>query len=301
MLTFFKAGFKAFLQVEKAVSAATVEAYLRDVELLDRYLKQHHELREIRHITPQILESFLEDIQRHFFAVSSQSRILSGVKAFFHYLLLEGALEVDPTELLAAPKIRRKLPEVLSVDEVEQLLNGVDQSRKEGLRNRAILETLYSSGLRASELTGLALTNLYLDVGFIRVFGKGDKERLVPIGDAAARYIRLYLEQVRTHLAIKKEGENTVFLNRFGKPLSRVMVFYLIKEAASRAGLRKNVHPHTLRHSFATHLVEGGADLRAVQEMLGHESITTTEIYTHLDRDFLRETLRQFHPRFQNR
>ncbi|WP_118976486.1 site-specific tyrosine recombinase XerD [Taibaiella koreensis] len=294
-------GFKAFLQLEKSLSRHSVDAYLHDVQLLARFLEQHHAAIAFEDIKLQHLQQFLQSIHEQELAAASQARIISGVKAFFHYLIAEEVIAQNPTELLEAPKLKRKLPDVLGVTEVEQLFSGLDHSTPEGQRNRAILETMYSSGLRVSELIALELTNLYLDVGFIRVIGKGNKERLVPIGDEAVKYIELYREHIRNHIVPKKGQENILFLNRRGSGLSRVMIFYIIKEAAQRAGITKNIHPHTLRHSFATHLVEGGADLRAVQEMLGHESITTTEIYTHLDRGFLRQTLEKYHPRFHNR
>ncbi|WP_118953274.1 site-specific tyrosine recombinase XerD [Taibaiella helva] len=294
-------GFKAFLQLEKSLSPHSVDAYLHDVQLLARFLEQQYSGIAFEAIALQHLQQFLQSIHEQELAAASQARIISGVKAFFHYLITEEVISKNPTELLEAPKLKRKLPDVLGLTEVEQLFAGIDHSTPEGQRNRAILETMYGSGLRVSEVITLELTNLYLDVGFIRVIGKGNKERLVPIGDEAVKYIELYREHVRSHILPKKGQENILFLNRRGSGLSRVMIFYIIKEAAQRAGITKNIHPHTLRHSFATHLVEGGADLRAVQEMLGHESITTTEIYTHLDRGFLRQTLKKYHPRFHNR
>jgi len=231
-------------------------------------------------------------------SAGTQARVISGVKSFYRYLLLEEVVKNDPTELLEAPKLKRALPEFLSVDEVELLFNTIDHSTPEGQRNRAMLETMYSCGLRVSELINLQLSNLYLDVGFIRVIGKGNKERLVPIGETAIKQIKLYKDHVRSFVNIKQGNEDIVFLNRRGSALSRVMVFLVLKDLTAKSGIKKNIHPHTLRHSFATHLVEAGADLRAVQEMMGHKSITTTEIYTHLDRTYLRQTLEKFHPRF---
>jgi integrase/recombinase XerD len=230
---------------------------------------------------------------------SSQARTISGIKGFYKYCLIEEIVKSDPTALLEAPKLKRSLPDILSFEEIENIINQLDLSKPEGNRNKAILETMYSCGLRVSEVVNLKISCLYLDVGFIRVIGKGDKERLVPIGSDAAKFIKIYKENVRVHEPIQKDQEDILFLNRRGKQLSRVMIFYIIKDLAKQAGVTKNISPHTFRHSFATHLVEGGADLRAVQEMLGHESITTTEIYTHLDRDFLRSTLQQFHPAFK--
>jgi len=227
----------------------------------------------------------------------SQARILSGVKGFYKYLLFEELIEKDPTELIEGPRIGRKLPDTLSYDEIEKLLSAIDLSKPEGGRNRAMLEVLYGSGLRVSELVDLRMNNVYFDVGFLRVIGKGNKERLVPIGRDALKYLKIYAEEIRVHLAVKKGFESHVFLNRFGKKISRVSVFTMIKALAEKTGIKKTISPHTFRHSFATHLIEGGADLRAVQEMLGHESITTTEIYTHLDRDYLRQVITEFHPR----
>jgi integrase/recombinase XerD len=293
-------GFKAFLQLEKSLSKNSVEAYLRDVQLLAVFLDKEAPQMALDKINLGHLQKFLQSIHQMEFAAASQARIISGIKAFFHYLVMEEVITVNPTELLEAPKQQRKLPDVLSAEEVDLLFTGIDHSKPEGQRNRAILEVMYSCGLRVTELVELRLTNMYLDVGFIRVIGKGNKERLIPIGDEAVKYITLYRETIRSHVNPVKGHENTLFLNKHGKGLSRVMIFYIIKEAARKAGIVKNIYPHTLRHSFATHLVEGGADLRAVQEMLGHESITTTEIYTHLDRNFLRQTLEKFHPRFHN-
>lgn len=292
-------SFKSYLQLEKSLSSNSVEAYLHDIDLLSSFLSRQYPQLSFEAIRLQHLQEFLASASLQEFAAASQARIISGIKAFFKYLLLEEIIKDNPTELLEAPKLKRSLPDVLSAAEVDQLLAAVDHSKPEGQRNRAILEVMYSSGLRVSEVIGLELTNMFLDSGFIKVIGKGNKQRLVPIGDEAAKYVLLYLEHVRVHQVPKKGFENTVFLNRRGAALSRVMVFYIIKEAGMNAGIAKNIHPHTLRHSFATHLVEGGADLRAVQDMLGHESITTTEIYTHLDRNFLRQTLEKYHPRFR--
>jgi integrase/recombinase XerD len=292
-------GFKMYLQLEKSLSKNSVEAYLHDIDLFARFLNENHANIAFEAIQLKHLQTFLASASLQEFAAASQSRILSGVKSFFHYLMMEEVIKANPTELLEAPKLKRSLPDVLGMDEVELLLNAIDHSTPEGQRNRAILEVMYSSGLRVSEVISLQLTNMYMDVGFIRVIGKGNKERLIPIGDEAVKYITLYKETTRVHQSPKKGFENTLFLNRRGTGLSRVMIFYIIKEAGQKAGIQKNIHPHTLRHSFATHLVEGGADLRAVQEMLGHESITTTEIYTHMDRNFLRQTLEKFHPRFR--
>jgi integrase/recombinase XerD len=243
------------------------------------------------------LQSFLEYINELGMSAYSQARILSGLKAFFKYLVFEELISDDPTSLIEGPKIGRKLPDTLDYVEIENLLSAIDLSTSEGARNRAIIEILYSSGLRVSELVDLKIPNVYFDVGFLRVIGKGNKERLVPIGKEALKYLKIYLEEVRVHISVKENSSSHVFLNRNGGKISRVMIFILIKALAAKIGLKKSISPHTFRHSFATHLIEGGADLRAVQEMLGHESITTTEIYTHLDRDYLRQVVQQFHPR----
>lgn len=291
-------GYRAFLQIEKSLSKASVEAYLHDVALLAGFIKAQHPGLGYAEIHFEHLQQFLASLKDKEFEATTQARLISGLKSFFQYLMIESLIKTDPSELIKTPKLQRKLPDVLSIEEVDTLFSALDHSTAEGQRNRAILETMYSSGLRVSEVINLKLSNLFLDVGFIRVFGKGSKERLVPIGDEAMKFIRLYQEHVRCHLNIQKDSEDILFLNRRGKGLSRVMIFYIIKEAAQKAGIVKNIHPHTLRHSFATHLIEGGADLRAIQEMLGHESITTTEIYTHLDQRYLRDTLEMYHPRF---
>ncbi|TDW96554.1 site-specific tyrosine recombinase XerD [Dinghuibacter silviterrae] len=295
----YKKGFKAYLQLERSLSQHSVEAYLGDVEKLTQYLLFVQTPQKPSELTTDDLRKFLQWVASLHMTPSSQGRILSGLRSFYKYCLLEQIVQADPTELLEGPKLKRALPDVLSFEEIESMLSQIDHSTPEGGRNRAILETLYSCGLRVSELVSLRLSCLYPDVGFIRVIGKGDKERLVPIGRAALKYIGIYREQIRVHLPVKPGSEDIVFLNRRGSALSRVMIFYVIKALAQKAGIAKNISPHTFRHSFATHLVEGGADLRAVQEMLGHESITTTEIYTHLDREYLRKTLQEHHPGFQ--
>jgi len=292
-------GFKAYLQLERSMSDNTVAAYLHDVEMLGEYMFNQYRSTGIATIELQHLQSFLAHINELELTANTQARVISGIKSFFRYLLLEEAIKEDPTMLLEAPKLKRALPTHLALEEIEQLFAAIDHSKPEGVRNRAMLETMYSCGLRVSELTGLLMSNMYLDVGFVRVVGKGNKERLVPIGGEAVKHIKLYKDNVRVHLpVIKKGSEDILFLNRRGGQLSRVMVFMILKDLVAKSGIRKNIHPHTLRHSFATHLVEAGADLRAVQEMLGHKSITTTEIYTHLDRSYLRQTLEKYHPRF---
>lgn len=282
------------------MSENTVDAYLHDAAMLRDHISDQFPGISAEQVELQHLKSLLATINELELSAGTQARVLSGIKSFFRYLALEEVIKKDPTELLEAPKLKRKLPHVLSIAEIDKLMAAIDHSKPEGQRNRAMLETMYSCGLRVSELVGLKITDLYLDVGFIRVVGKGNKERLVPIGDTASKYINLYRNHVRPFLPVIKKGqENVLFLNRRGSALSRVMVFMIIKELARAAGLQQEVHPHTLRHSFATHLVEGGADLRAVQEMMGHKSITTTEIYTHLDRGYLRQTLEKFHPRYK--
>ncbi|QRR03697.1 site-specific tyrosine recombinase XerD [Dyadobacter sandarakinus] len=289
--------FKNYLRLERSLSGNSVEAYVRDVEKLEEYLN----LSKIALTPVQITETHLSGYLRYLaelgMAAHSQARMLSGIKAFYKYLLLENEISEDPTELLESPRLPRKLPDVLSYEEIESMLSVIDHSTPEGTRNRAIVEVLYSCGLRVSELTDLQLTNCHFDIGFMRITGKGDKMRLVPIGREAVKYTRIYLDEVRPEIAPAKGSEDILFLNRRGKQLTRVMIFLIIKDLAEKAGIHKNVSPHTFRHSFATHLIEGGASLRAVQEMLGHESITTTEIYTHLDRDYLRQVVTEFHPR----
>jgi integrase/recombinase XerD len=257
----------------------------------------------VERIKLEHLQSLLELINELELSVATQARVLSGVKSFCRYLLLEEVIRKDPSELLDAPKLKRALPHVLSIEDIDKMLAAIDHTKPEGTRNHAMIETMYSCGLRVSELIGLQISNLYLDAGFIKVLGKGNKERLVPIGGAAVRHINYYRQETRNHIdtsQIKKGSEDILFLNRRGAKLSRVMLFMIIRDLAERVGIKQGVHPHTLRHSFATHLVEGGADLRAVQEMMGHKSITTTEIYTHLDRSYIRQTLEKYHPRFNN-
>ncbi|MGG9964456.1 site-specific tyrosine recombinase XerD [Ferruginibacter sp. SUN106] len=294
----YKKGYKAWLQLEKSLADNSVEAYLHDIDMLTTFLLQT-DIKSPDKVTLKELELFVKWVAELGMTASSQARIISGLRSFYKYCLLEQITTIDPTVLLEAPKLKRSLPDTLSFVEIEKIIAEIDLSKPEGGRNKAMLETLYSCGLRVSELVNLKISCLYLDVGFIRVIGKGDKERLVPIGSDAIKFIKIYRENIRVHIPIKKEQEDILFLNRRGSKLSRVMVFLILKELAKKAGITKSISPHTFRHSFATHLVEGGADLRAVQEMLGHESITTTEIYTHLDREYLRNTLEQFHPAFK--
>jgi integrase/recombinase XerD len=295
----YKKGYKAYLQLEKSLSDHSVEAYLHDVTKLTQYLLSVHQEKNPAALTLKDLQAFVKWIGELGMGATTQARIISGIRSFYKYLLTEQLITIDPSTLLEAPKTRRKLPDTLSFEEIELLIGAIDLSSSEGTRNKAILETMYSCGLRVSELVGLKISCLYLDIGFIRVIGKGDKERLVPIGSDAIKCIKIYKDTVRSHQAVSEKNQDILFLNRRGNALSRVMIFYIIKSLALTAGITKVISPHTFRHSFATHLVEGGADLRAVQEMLGHESITTTEIYTHLNRDFLRDTLQQFHPAFK--
>ncbi len=294
----YKKGFKSYCQLEKSLSDNSTEAYIHDIEKLTDYLLDHNQQKPIADITLQDLQQFLHFIAGLGMTASSQARIISGIRAFFKYCILEDIVQTDPTILLSTPKLKRALPDVLSFEEVEKIIAQIDLSKPDGERNKAMLEIMYSCGLRVSEVIALKISQLYLDVDFIRVTGKGNKERLIPIGGSAKKQVNIYLQQVRPHTAPKPGNDDIVFLNKRGTALSRVMVFMIIKQLVAMAGIKKNVSPHTFRHSFATHLVEGGANLRAVQEMLGHESITTTEIYTHLDRDFLKKTLEQFHPAF---
>ena len=294
----YKKGYKAYLQLEKSLSDNSVEAYLHDIEKFTTFLSATKALKTPQQITLKDLEQFIRWINELGMTPGSQARIISGLKSFFKYCLLERIITTDPSALLESPKLKRTLPDILSFDEIEKIISQLDLSKPEGGRNKAMLETLYSCGLRVSELVNLRISCLFLNDGFVRVIGKGDKERLVPIGSDAIKYINIYRNDIRVHIAIKSGNDDILFLNRRGSKLSRVMIFLIIKEMARLAEINKTISPHTFRHSFATHLVEGGADLRAVQEMLGHESITTTEIYTHLDREYLRNTLQQFHPAF---
>jgi integrase/recombinase XerD len=295
--TFQITQFKNYLKLERSLSENSVQAYIRDIEKLSQFFELKNLEIDPVDVTSHNLQDFIQYVNELGLAPHSQARILSGVKAFYKYLAFEDLIENDPTQLIEGPKLGRKLPDTLDFNEIVSLLEAIDHSTPEGQRNRAMLEVLYSSGLRVSELIDLRLTNIMEDIGFLRVVGKGDKERLVPIGKDALKYFNIYKSEVRVHINIQPGFENYAFLNRRGKKLTRVMVFTIIKNLAISIGMKKNISPHTFRHSFATHLIEGGADLRAVQEMLGHESITTTEIYTHLDRDYLRQVIQDFHPR----
>ena len=289
-------GFKAYLQLEKSLSINSVDAYIRDIEKLTQYFEVKKIDISPAKVNLNHLQDFIVWIIEMGLSATSQARIISGIKAFYKYLLLEDVIDQSPAQLLEAPKTGRKLPDTLSIEEINCLIEAIDLSKPEGTRNKAMLETLYGCGLRVSELTGLKISNLYFKDGFIKITGKGDKERLVPIGGTAIKNIDIYKNEIRNHLDVKKDSTDILFLNNRGAKMTRVMVFIIIKGLAKRIGLKKIISPHTFRHSFATHLIEGGADLRAVQEMLGHESITTTEIYTHLDREYLRTSILQFHP-----
>jgi integrase/recombinase XerD len=285
------------LQLERSLSEKSVEAYLRDVTKLIQFLNYKQLSITPEEIQLETLREFLRWVSELGLTPTSQARILSGIKAFYKYLLLEDLIKTSPADLLEAPKTARKLPDVLDTEEIDRMIAAIDLSKPEGMRNKAILETMFSCGLRVSETVNLNLSDISYADEFVRVIGKGDKERLVPIGRVALDAIRWYVEHVRVHINVKAGSNDIVFLNNRGNRLSRVMIFYIIKELASRAGINKKISPHTFRHSFATALVEAGADLRAVQQMLGHESITTTEIYTHIDREYLRDVITQFHPR----
>jgi integrase/recombinase XerD len=290
-------GFQMYLRLEKSAAKPTLEAYLHDIEKFKQYLEAQHLQVAPEEIKLNIIGGFLEWLNGFGISARSQSRILSGIRAFYKYLLLENKVSDNPTDLIDFPKLGRKLPDVLTVNEIDKILSVIDLSKPEGHRNRAIIEIMYGCGLRVSEVVNIKLSGLFFNEGFIRVIGKGDKERLVPIGSITIKELNQYIKHHRAHVPVKKGNEDFVFLNRRGKFLTRVMVFTMVKQYVEMAGIKKNISPHTFRHSFATHLIEGGADLRAVQEMLGHESILTTEIYTHIDRELLRETIIMYHPR----
>lgn len=290
-------GFNAFLQLEKSLSGNSVEAYLHDIQKLTQFLEMNNMNVGPQEIQLRNLQDFVKWVNELGMSARTQSRVISGIKAFYKFLIMENMIKENPTELLESPKIGRKLPDTLSVEEIDNIIAAIDRSKPGGERNKAMLETLYSSGLRVSELVNLKISNLFFKEGFIRLVGKGDKERIVPIGRIAMKYIDIYQKEVRIHISVKKGSEDILFLNRRGNKISRNMIFMIIKGLAEKIGLNKKISPHTFRHSFATHLIEGGADLRAVQEMLGHESITTTEIYLHLNREYLRDTIMKYHPR----
>ena len=293
----FQKGFKTYIQLERGLSENTLAAYLHDTALLFDFLMAQKEGKALSKITYDDLKDFVVFINNLGLGAYSQTRIISGIRAFFKYLNIEGAIETDPSELLESPKLGRKLPTVLDINEIEKIISAIDLSFPDGQRNRTIIEVLYGCGLRVSELINLKISELYLNDGVISVTGKGNKQRFIPIGEEAKKNILIYLQYDRIKLTPDKENEDTLFLNRLGKGLSRQMIFIIIKDLVAKAGIRKKVSPHTFRHSFATHLVQNGADLRAVQDLLGHSSIITTEIYTHLNREDLRKAILKFHPR----
>lgn len=289
--------YKAYLKLERGLSENSVEAYLNDVNKLFQYYEVIGEEFNVKTITEKALHDFIIWLSELGMLANTQARVISGLKSFFNFLIVEELIEIDPSQQLDSPKLSRKLPDVLNVEEINQLIAAIDASKPEGMRNKAIIEVLYSCGLRVTELVTLRISDLYPEQEYIKVTGKGNKERIVPIGGTALKFLDIYLSQIRVHLPLKHGNEDYIFLNRLGTRLSRISVFTMIKALALAIGLQKSISPHTFRHSFATHLIEGGADLRAVQEMLGHSSITTTEVYTHLDRDYLRGVITQFHPR----
>lgn len=292
-----KKGYENYLKLEKSLSQNSIAAYINDINKLEVFFGNNFKGVNPEKVVLNQLKSFVEWLNEKGVSPRTQARTISGIKSFYKYLLIEGKITSDPTALLESPKIGRKLPDILSMEEIDMLINAVDLKKAEGQRNKAMLETLYSCGLRVSELVNLKITNLFFEQGFIKIEGKAGKERLVPVSGRAIEEINKYLSTYRKNLRVNKDSENILFLNRRGRKLSRVMIFTIIKNLASKVELDKKISPHTFRHSFATHLINGGADLRAVQEMLGHESILTTEIYTHLDKDYLKSTIHQFHPR----
>ena len=290
--------YKNFLKLERSLSDNSISAYVNDINKLTSFLKlENKESIQFSDIDSKIIQEFVEYIYNLGISSYSQARIISGVKSFFNYLLIEEKIKLNPTQLIESPKLDKKLPDTLNIDDIENILSSIELNSFEGARNRAIVETLYSCGLRVSELINLSYQNLYLDIGFIKVIGKASKERLVPIGSSAIKYITIYDKDYRKNIKVKAGNDGFLFLNRRGSKISRNMIFIIIKKIAQKLNLEKKISPHTFRHSFATHMIEGGADLRAVQEMLGHESITTTEIYTHLNKEYLREVVKKYHPR----
>ena len=294
---YYKKEFKNYLLIERSLSPSSIESYLRDVSNLEQFLDLSGEQKEIDKIERQDILNLLIYLVELEISPASQARLISGLKSFFDFLLEDGDISSNPLELIESPKLESRLPDTLAFHEIEQILNTFDLSSPEGFRNRSIIETMYSSGLRVSEVIGLCWSNVFLEEGFLKVLGKGDKERLVPIGKDAIKYMKEYYSDIRSLVPVKPDFKDTLYLNRRGRQLTRQMIFLIVKDGVRMADIKKNISPHTFRHSFATHLVEGGADLRAVQEMLGHESITTTEIYTHLDKEYLKQTISSFHPR----
>jgi integrase/recombinase XerD len=292
----YKKGYKYYLQIERSMSDNSVEAYLDDINKLEQFITFTYNLSP-KQVNLTHLKAFIKNLNEIGLGATSQARIISGIRSFYKYLSLENEINFDPSLLLDFPKTMRKLPETLGVPEIDLIMKQIDYSQKEGQRNRAMLETLYGCGLRVSELVDLKISDLHFKEDYIMVIGKGDKQRMVPIGDYAKKFITIYLKEIRPLMPVAKANTDTLFLNRRGGKISRVMVFLIIKDLVEKAGIKKTISPHTFRHSFATHLLEGGADLRAIQEMLGHQSITTTEIYTHVDNHYLRENIISFHPR----
>lgn len=290
-------GFKAYLQLERSLSPHTVEAYVNDIRKLEQFCRMQPQQLGYKQLQHKDLQQFLQWLSAFSLSASTQSRLISGIKAFYRYAVMEALVQDNPAELIEMPVAQRKLPEVLSLAEIDAMLAEIDMSKPDGHRNKALLETLYGCGLRVTELVELRLSHLHFQAGFIRIVGKGNKERIVPIGREAQQAIQWYVEHDRKVKKVQKGHEDFVFLSKSGRQLTRIMVFFIVKQLATAAGIHKNISPHTFRHSFATHLVEAGADLRAVQDMLGHESITTTEIYTHISRDYLREVVMKYHPR----
>ncbi len=293
----YAASFEAFLKLEKGLSKASIDAYLQDLRKLQSFVEILEMNCTVAQLKLEDLQAFISYLNSLELSLNSQARIISSLKGFYKYLMIEDLIQDDPSLLLSAPKSARTLPSVLSSEAIEKMLESIDHSKKEGIRNRAIIEVLYACGLRVSELTDLKLSNVYFEIGYIKVIGKGNKERIIPIGEEAIKHLQFYLQDRQTLQNIKQDSEDIVFLNRRGGQLSRNMIFMIVKDLAKKAGIKHKVSPHTFRHSFATHLIEGGANLRVVQDLLGHSSIITTEIYTHLDMNYLKETIQMFHPR----
>jgi integrase/recombinase XerD len=290
-------SFKTYLRLERSMSTHTISAYLNDIAKLEQYLEFSHRDYKIERVTNSDIRLFISWVSELGMQASTQARVISGLKSFFGFLLLEGIIKQDPTVLVEMPRITKKLPDTLSVEEINAIIAAVDASKNEGMRDKALMEVLYGCGLRVSELTTLKISNLFVKEEYLKVIGKGNKERIIPIGSIALRFLKIYMEEVRVHIPVKATYEDYIFLNRLGTSLSRVSIFNIVKDLVERAGIKKVVSPHTFRHSFATHLIEGGADLRAVQEMLGHSSIITTEIYTHINRDYLKGVIKEYHSR----
>lgn len=289
-------GYQNYLQIEKSLSKNTVDGYCRDIKKLNNFFNGNDDKKKIEEVNYQDFQNYLSYLNDLKINARSQSRVISSMRSFFKFLILEKIIKENPTELLENPKTGKKLPEFLTIEEIELLVNQIDRSKKEGERNLAIIEVLYGCGLRVTELIELKISEIYWEDGFIRIIGKGNKERLVPLGKIASKHLKIYLNEIRVHQKVKDLFVDHVFINKNGSKISRVMIFKIVKKLTEKAGIQKNISPHSLRHSFATHLVEGGADLRSVQEMLGHQSITTTEVYTHLDKNYLKQAILDHHP-----